>query len=54
MQRNLTAARVRALKEPGRYADGGTLYLNIALGGSKQWVQRLTIDGKRHDIGLGG
>ena len=54
MQQRLSAARVRALKQPGRYADGGTLYLNIAPGGSKQWVQRLTIEGRRHDIGLGG
>ena len=54
MYGKLSAARVRSLKAPGRYADGNTLYLNIAPGGSKQWVQRLTIGGKRHDIGLGG
>ena len=54
MQSKLSAARVRTLNKPGRYADGGTLYLNVSLGGSKQWVQRLTIGGKRHDIGLGG
>ena len=36
------------------YGDGNTLYLRVAPGGSKQWVQRLTIHGKRHDIGLGG
>ena len=50
----LTVAMVRALAKPGRYGDGGTLYLNIAPGGSKSWVQRVVIDGKRHDIGLGG
>ena len=50
----LTAAKARALAAPGRYGDGGTLYLVVAPGGSKSWVQRLTIDGKRHDIGLGG
>ena len=54
MYAKLSVARVRSLKAPGRYADGNTLYLHIALGGSKQWVQRLTINGKRHDIGLGG
>ena len=54
MHRKLSAARVRTLREPGRYADGNTLYLNVAPGGSKQWVQRVTIHGKRHDIGLGG
>ena len=31
-----------------------TLYLRIAPGGLKSWVQRLTIDGRRHDLGLGG
>ena len=50
----MTAARVRSLSIPGRYAAGPTLYLRVAPGGTKSWVQRLTIDGKRHDIGLGG
>ena len=35
-------------------ATEGTLYLRIAPGGSKQWVQRLVIRGRRHDLGLGG
>ena len=50
----LTAAMVRGLSAPGRYGDGGTLFLRIAPGGSKGWVQRLTIGGKRRDLGLGG
>ena len=50
----LTVARVRSLSTPGRYAAGPTLYLRVAPGGTKSWVQRLTIDGRRHDIGLGG
>ena len=50
----LTVAKMRSLSKPGRYGDGGTLFLNVAPGGSKSWVQRLTIDGKRRDIGLGG
>ena len=50
----LTVTKVRSLAEPGRHGDGGTLYLNIAPGGSKSWVQRLAIDGVRRDIGLGG
>ena len=47
---------VRSLSKPGRYGDGpgSTLYLNVAPGGSKSWVQRLVIAGKRHDVGLGG
>ncbi len=52
----LTVAMVRALAKPGRYGDGrgSTLYLVIAPGGSRSWVQRVTINGKRRDIGLGG
>ena len=50
----LTVAQVKALKEPGKYRADPTLYLNIAAGGSKSWLQRVTIDGRRHDIGLGG
>ena len=53
---SLTVARVNALTEPGRYGDGGgpTLYLVVAPGGSKSWVQRVAVDGKRRDLGLGG
>ena len=53
-QGKLTVKKVRAINEPGLYGDGNTLYLRVARGGSKQWVQRLTIHDKRHDIGLGG
>lgn len=50
----LTAKTVKALREPGRYGDGGGLYLHIAPGGTKSWVLRTTIHGKRRDMGLGG
>ena len=50
----LTVAGIKALTEPGRYSDGDTLFLNIAPGGSKSWIQRLTIEGRRRDLGLGG
>ena len=50
----LNAAKVKAIKEPGRYSDGGTLFLSVAPGGSKSWVQRLVVNSKRRDIGLGG
>ena len=50
----LSATRVRALKEPGRYSDGGGLHLFISKVGRKSWVHRITIDGRRRDIGLGG
>ncbi|MDE0503461.1 MAG: tyrosine-type recombinase/integrase [Candidatus Poribacteria bacterium] len=54
MKRPLTFAKIKSLTKPGSYGDGGTLYLRIAPGGSKQWVQRLVIRGRRHDLGLGG
>ena len=51
----LTAALVRSAKEPGKYHDGkGTgLYLRVETNGSRFWVQRATIKGKRREIGLG-
>ena len=50
----LTAAKIKKLKEPGRYLDSNGLYMNIAPGGSKNWIIRITIDRKRTDKGLGG
>ena len=50
----LSTTRVKALKEHGRYSDGGGLHLFISKSGRKSWVQRITIDGQRRDIGLGG
>ncbi len=54
MKGRLTAAKVRATREPGLYGDGGTLYLRVGPGGSKSWIQRITVNGKRRDLGLGG
>ena len=50
----LSATRVRALRDPGRYSDGDGLHLFIHKNGRKSWVQRITVDGRRRDIGLGG
>ena len=47
----LTALSAKTLSKPGRHGDG--LYLNIAPSGSKSWVQRIVIHGRRRDIGLG-
>lgn len=49
----LTAKEVQAIREPGRHADGGGLYLLVALGGSKSWMLRTVVMGTRRDIGLG-
>ena len=51
---NLTAAKLKGLTQPGRYRAGAGLYLVVAKGGSRSWVQRITIDGRRVDRGLGG
>lgn len=51
---SLTADKIRTLSAAGRYGDGDGLYLNIAKGGSKSWVQRVRLDGQgRTDKGLG-
>jgi len=50
----LTAATVRSLKAPGRYADGNGLYLVVDPSGAKRWILRTVVLGKRRDIGLGG
>ena len=49
----LTATRAKAVTKPGLHGDGGGLYLRVAAGGSRQWLQRVTVAGKRRDIGLG-
>ena len=49
----LTDRKVHNLKIPGRYADGDTLYLMVWPAGGKSWVQRLTVEGRRADLGLG-
>lgn len=50
----LSAAKIRNPGGPGRYADGNGLYLFVEPNGSKRWVLRTVIKGKRHDLGLGG
>ena len=49
----LIALQAKAISEPGRHGDGDRLYLNVAAAGSKSWVRRIVIEGKRRDIGLG-
>ena len=49
----LTTADVRNLRTPGKYYDQHGLILRIAPGGSRQWIWRGTIRGRRRDIGLG-
>ena len=50
---NLTATKVKAIKEPGRYSDGRGLLLVVRGSGAKSWILRVQVSGRRHDIGLG-
>ena len=49
----LTVLKAKAMTKVGLHADGGTLFLRVAPGGSRQWIQRISINRKRHDLGLG-
>lgn len=51
----LNAAFVRSVGDPGKYHDGGGtgLYLRVETNGSRFWVQRIVIRGKRRELGLG-
>ena len=51
--RKLTAAKAKAITKPGLHGDGDGLYLNVTRTASRSWVQRIVIDGRRRDIGLG-
>jgi len=50
----LSERTVRAAKTPGRYFDGQGLFLMVQPSGAKSWVQRVTVRGRRQELGLGG
>ena len=49
----LTSLFVKKTIAPGKYGDGHGLYLIVDASGAKRWEQRLVIQGRRRDIGLG-
>jgi integrase len=49
----LTVREVASLKEPGRHADGGGLYLRISPSGARSWGFMYVLAGKRTELGLG-
>jgi integrase len=51
--KQLSARAVTTLREPGRHADGGGLYLLISKTGAKSWVFMFKRAGKRTELGLG-
>ena len=50
----MNAGEVAKLTKPGRHLVERSLYLMIQKNGSRSWAQRLYLDGKRTDRGLGG
>ena len=54
MATQLTNTRIAKTTTPGRYFDGGSgLHLLVKTASKKYWVFRFTINGRRHDQGLG-
>lgn len=48
----LSAVKV-ATAEPGKYSDGGGLWLHKREDGGAQWILRVTVYGRRREMGLG-
>src|SRR3954468_16605641 len=48
----LTARKVETAK-PGKYSDGGNLYLIVSETGARKWVLRFTWRGRPKEMGLG-
>ena len=49
----LSAVEVAKAKGPAVLHDGGGLYFRVSRTGSKSWVFRFQLDGKRRDMGIG-
>lgn len=52
-EKALTARFIETVSVPGKYFDVQGLFLRVAANGAKQWVQRIVIQGKRTELGLG-
>lgn len=50
----LSARGVTALRKPGRYSDGGNLYLVVEASGAKRWVFLYRAKDRQREMGLGG
>jgi hypothetical protein len=49
----LSALAVGKIKRPGYYFDGAGLVLQVSATGTKSWVFRYTLAGRRREMGLG-
>jgi integrase len=50
----LLSSRMVDTAKPGKYADGGGLYLIVLPSGSRKWVFRYTRNGRAREMGVGG
>ena len=50
---NALSAAFLGSAPPGRYADGNGLYLFVQPSGTRSWIQRLVVRGRRRELGLG-
>ena len=53
LNRNALSAQMVRHVGPGSYVDGNGLMLRVRDSGSRSWVQRIMVHGRRIDIGLG-
>jgi integrase len=53
MRDKLTKARVERERKPGRYGDGGGLWLQVSPSGTRSWLMRYQIHGRARHMGLG-
>lgn len=49
----LTALEVKSLAKPGRYGDGGGLWLQVRSESAKSWLYRYVVAGRERQLGLG-
>src|SRR6056297_1213506 len=52
-QKNRLSAVFVKSAPPGRHFDGNGLFLQVEKNGARRWYQRLTIHGRRREMGLG-
>ena len=52
-QKKLSVRFIDTVTTQGKYFDGNGLFLRVTKTGTKQWVQRIIVDGKRREFGLG-
>jgi len=49
----LSPRLVKEIEAPGTYQDGRGLFLKVTASGSKSWIFRYSIHGRRRDMGIG-